>query len=93
MVRVLFDDLGTTFAHTVAPDTLGPPSFSPPPDMSAYLRNNSKVKLPLSDAGEISKLENKISPPDFRKSRRVLLAETELPAPAFTAVLVIAGQF
>lgn len=44
-VRVLFDDLGTTFAHTSAPDTLGPRGFSPPADMSVYLRGNSKVRV------------------------------------------------
>jgi cardiolipin synthase A/B len=44
-VRVVFDDLGTTFAHTAAPDTLGPRGFIPPPDMHAYLRNHSKIRV------------------------------------------------
>ncbi len=42
-VRVLFDDLGSTFAHTSAPGTLGPPGFVPPWDMHSYLRDHSKV--------------------------------------------------
>lgn len=44
-VRVLFDDLGTTFAHRSAPETLGPRGFSPPADMSLYLRENSGVRV------------------------------------------------
>ncbi len=42
-VRVLCDDLGTTFAGSSAPTTLGPQGFEPPPDMLAYLRHQSKV--------------------------------------------------
>jgi cardiolipin synthase len=44
-VHVLFDDLGNTLAHTSAPATLGPPGFVPPPDMSAYLRKDSKTRV------------------------------------------------
>lgn len=44
-VRVLFDDLGSTFAHTSAPDTLGPRGFVPPADIHGYLRTNSKVQV------------------------------------------------
>jgi cardiolipin synthase A/B len=43
-VHVLFDDLGTTLAHASAPDTPGPRGFVPPPDMSDYLRKNSKTR-------------------------------------------------
>ncbi len=44
-VRVLFDDLGTTFAHTSAPETPGPPGFLPPPDIGRYLKQDSKVQV------------------------------------------------
>lgn len=44
-VRVLFDDLGTTFANTTPPATNGPPGFVPPADMEAYLRKDSRVKV------------------------------------------------
>ncbi|MBC8127766.1 MAG: phosphatidylserine/phosphatidylglycerophosphate/cardiolipin synthase family protein [Gloeobacteraceae cyanobacterium ES-bin-144] len=44
-VQVLFDDLGSTFASTAAPKTLTPLGFSPPPDMAAYLRENSKIRV------------------------------------------------
>lgn len=44
-VRVLFDDLGSTFAHTAAPETPGPPGFTPPADIAFYLRENSKVRV------------------------------------------------
>ena len=43
-VHVLFDDLGSTFAHTSAPRTLGPQGFVPPSDMHSYLRHQSKVR-------------------------------------------------
>jgi len=43
-VHVLFDDLGNTLAHTSAPETLGPPGFVPPSNMSAYLRKDSKTR-------------------------------------------------
>jgi cardiolipin synthase len=44
-VRVLFDDLGSTFAHTAAPETPGPGGFSPPADIGTYLKDGSKVRV------------------------------------------------
>lgn len=44
-VRVLFDDLGSTFAWTAAPQTPGPRGFSPPSDMEEYLQNHSKIRV------------------------------------------------
>lgn len=44
-VRVLFDDLGSTFAHTAAPETPGPPGFQPPADIAFYLRDDSKLRV------------------------------------------------
>ena len=44
-VRVLFDDLGSTFAHTAAPETPAPGGFSPPADIAAYLKDGSKVRV------------------------------------------------
>lgn len=44
-VRVLFDDLGSTFAHSLAPETPGPMGFVPPADMVGYLRNDSKLRV------------------------------------------------
>ncbi len=44
-VRVLMDDMGTTFASTAPPEALAPRGFSPPPDMADYLRENSKVSV------------------------------------------------
>lgn len=43
-VHVLFDDLGSTLAHASAPEALGPRGFIPPPDMNAYLRQDSKTR-------------------------------------------------
>lgn len=43
-VRVLFDDLGSTFAQTSAPETLGPRGFVPPSDIGNYLEKGSKVR-------------------------------------------------
>lgn len=43
-VRVLFDDLGSTFAANAAPETLGPAGFVPPDDMEDYLEKGSKVR-------------------------------------------------
>jgi cardiolipin synthase len=43
-VRVLFDDLGSTFAYSAAPETLGPHGFVPHSDMRVYLRDRSKVR-------------------------------------------------
>lgn len=44
-VRVLFDDLGTTFAHRSAPETLGPRGFSPPANIARHLKEDSKVRV------------------------------------------------
>ena len=44
-VRVLFDDLGSSFAHTAAPETLGPRGFEPPPDIARYLRQDSRIRV------------------------------------------------
>lgn len=44
-VRVLFDDLGSTFAHTSEPLTRGPRGFVPPPDIRAYLKDDSNVRV------------------------------------------------
>lgn len=43
-VQVLFDDLGSALAQNKAPKTLGPTGFTPPNNMSAYLRKNSNVR-------------------------------------------------
>jgi cardiolipin synthase A/B len=42
-VHVLFDDLGSTFAQSSAPETLGPAGFVPPADIGNYLEKKSKV--------------------------------------------------
>ncbi|WP_193213718.1 phospholipase D-like domain-containing protein [Luteolibacter marinus] len=44
-VKVLYDDLGSAFAHTAAPETLGPPGFEPPGDIRRYLRDGSRVRV------------------------------------------------
>lgn len=44
-VRVMFDDLGTTFAHLTPPATHGPPGFVPPVDMETYLRAGSHLRV------------------------------------------------
>lgn len=44
-VRILFDDLGSSFAHTAAPETPGPRGFEPPPDIARYLKENSKLQV------------------------------------------------
>ncbi|HSP43390.1 MAG TPA: phosphatidylserine/phosphatidylglycerophosphate/cardiolipin synthase family protein [Luteolibacter sp.] len=44
-VRVLFDDLGTTFAHSTPPETPGPPGFVPPVDMEVYLKSDSPLRV------------------------------------------------
>jgi cardiolipin synthase len=44
-VRVLFDDLGSSFAHTAAPETPGPPGFQPPADIARYLKENSRIQV------------------------------------------------
>ncbi len=43
-VKVLFDDLGSTLAHNSAPETLGPDGFSPPKNISSYLRKDSEIQ-------------------------------------------------
>lgn len=44
-VRLLFDDLGSAFAHTSAPDTPGPAGFHPPADIARYLRQDSAIRV------------------------------------------------
>jgi len=44
-VRVLFDDLGSTFAHTAAPETPGPRGFVPPAQMHGYLEEGSQIDV------------------------------------------------
>ena len=45
-VRVLLDDLGSTFAHGRNPPSGLPAGFEPPPDIARYmLRNDSKILL------------------------------------------------
>jgi len=44
-IRILFDDLGSTFAHTAAPETPAPRGFVPPADMAAYLKKDSRLEV------------------------------------------------
>lgn len=44
-VRVMFDDLGTTFASGTAPETPGPRGFTPPGDIAHYLEQGSQVRV------------------------------------------------
>lgn len=44
-VRVLFDDLGSSFAHTAAPETPGPRGFRPPADIARYLKQDSNIQV------------------------------------------------
>lgn len=44
-VRILFDDLGSSFAHTAAPETPGPRGFEPPADIARYLKQDSKLQV------------------------------------------------
>lgn len=44
-VRVMFDDLGTTFSHLTPPATKAPSSFVPPVDIETYLRNRSGLHV------------------------------------------------
>ncbi|BCU78160.1 phosphatidylserine/phosphatidylglycerophosphate/cardiolipin synthase family protein [Luteolibacter sp. LG18] len=44
-VRVLFDDVGTTFAQAAPPETPGPRGFSPPGNIHDYLKDGSKVRV------------------------------------------------
>lgn len=44
-VRVLFDDLGSTFAHTAPPETPAPSGFTPPANIGNYLKQGSDVRV------------------------------------------------
>lgn len=44
-VRVMFDDLGSTFAATEAPETPAPNGFNPPANIASYLEEGSKVRV------------------------------------------------
>jgi len=44
-VRVLLDDLGSSFAHLTAPETPAPVGFVPPESIVKYLKENSKVRV------------------------------------------------
>jgi len=46
-VHVLFDDMGSHFAQTSAPETPGPAGFAPPADMHDYLERKSKAAARL----------------------------------------------
>lgn len=43
-VDVLYDDLGSTFSHTLAPKTEAPRGFIPPVDMQKYLEEGSNLR-------------------------------------------------
>jgi cardiolipin synthase len=44
-VRVMFDDMGSSFAQTSPPETPAPKGFFPPADMTAYLRDGSDIRV------------------------------------------------
>jgi cardiolipin synthase len=44
-VRLLFDDLGSAFAHTSAPETPAPEGFRPPADITRHLRQDSAIRV------------------------------------------------
>lgn len=44
-VRVMFDDLGSAFAHTSAPLTPAPKGFIPPTSITRYLKENSEIRV------------------------------------------------
>ena len=44
-VRVMFDDMGSSFAHTSAPETPAPRGFAPPKDMKRYLKDGSRIRV------------------------------------------------
>lgn len=44
-VRLLFDDLGSTFAYASPPLTPAPAGFVPPDDMASYLKKSGKVRV------------------------------------------------
>ena len=50
-VRVMFDDMGSSFAQTSPPETPAPKGFSPPADMVSYLKeepSNVRVRRTLN---------------------------------------------
>lgn len=44
-VRVMYDSMGSTFAHTSAPETPAPKGFVPPVWITGYLQQDSKVRV------------------------------------------------
>lgn len=44
-IRILFDDLGSSFAHTAPPETPSPRGFQPPADIARYLKEDSKLHV------------------------------------------------
>ncbi|HVJ47435.1 MAG TPA: phosphatidylserine/phosphatidylglycerophosphate/cardiolipin synthase family protein [Luteolibacter sp.] len=44
-VRVMFDDMGSSFAQTSPPETPAPNGFFPPADMISYLEGGSNVRV------------------------------------------------
>jgi cardiolipin synthase A/B len=44
-VRVMFDDMGSSFAQTSPPETPAPRGFSPPANMVTYLRGGSPIRV------------------------------------------------
>jgi len=47
-VDVLYDDFGTATAHLSSPATKPPAGFQPPPDMEAYLKQDSEVEVRMT---------------------------------------------
>ncbi len=44
-VRVMYDSLGSTFAHTSAPEKPAPRGFVPPAEITSYLQQGSDVRV------------------------------------------------
>lgn len=44
-VRVMFDDMGSSFAQTSPPETPAPEGFFPPANMVSYLRGGSPIRV------------------------------------------------
>lgn len=44
-VRVMFDDMGSSFAQTSPPETPAPKGFTPPANMTAHLKAGSEVRV------------------------------------------------
>jgi len=44
-VRVMFDKLGSAFAHMSAPETPAPRGFTPPADITAYFRQSGDIRV------------------------------------------------